>query len=368
MIDKIAFIICCNDETYLNECLYYINQLQVPEGFETDVIVIREATGMTAAYNAGMYASDAKYKVYLHQDVYLLKEHLLYDMLEIFKDDTIGMIGTVGARKLPESAKAAQAWDCGNVLVYNGNMLAHMKHLAIGDASVIDVEAIDGMLMMTQYDIEWDEQTFDEFHFYDISQCMEFRKRGYRVVLPKDEAVWALHDSGISAERGYDEYRRRFCEKYRRDGFVYDSSEDTWYTKIGQDLEERKEWILETAQKRITPGLVSAIGEFEKAGYSDTDIFCLGIYLEIVNREIEANGSSTTQSGITWNNFRECERKVRMLLWRVELIDSAEAAEELVRSLESGILSLELVQTVAEHCVRNQKWLWQELMRHMRVS
>lgn len=49
---KIAFIICVNNELYFEECVYYINRLIIPEGFSTDVIAIREADSMCAAYNA----------------------------------------------------------------------------------------------------------------------------------------------------------------------------------------------------------------------------------------------------------------------------------------------------------------------------
>ena len=62
---KIAFIICVNNELYFEECVYYINRLIIPEGFSTDVIAIREADSMCAAYNAGMQSSDAKYKICL---------------------------------------------------------------------------------------------------------------------------------------------------------------------------------------------------------------------------------------------------------------------------------------------------------------
>lgn len=85
---------------------------------------------------------------------------------------------------------------------------------------VMDVEAIDGMLMMTQYDLLWDDRSFDAFHFYDISQCMEFAFAGYRIVLPVDEDVWALHDSGISGERGYDDYRKKFCENMQTEDSI----------------------------------------------------------------------------------------------------------------------------------------------------
>lgn len=67
--DTIAFIICVNNELYFEECKYYIERLKVPAGYDIDVIGIWEADSMCAAYNLGMRSSDAKYKVYMHQDV-----------------------------------------------------------------------------------------------------------------------------------------------------------------------------------------------------------------------------------------------------------------------------------------------------------
>ena len=73
--NKIAFIICTNDELYFNECLHYINHLSIPEGFTVDVISIENAEYMTKAYNEAMNQSDAKYKVYMHQDVFILNKN-----------------------------------------------------------------------------------------------------------------------------------------------------------------------------------------------------------------------------------------------------------------------------------------------------
>lgn len=54
--NKIAFIICTNNQLYFNECCYYINRLLLPEGFERDVIGIEDAPSMCAGYNAGCRA------------------------------------------------------------------------------------------------------------------------------------------------------------------------------------------------------------------------------------------------------------------------------------------------------------------------
>ena len=82
--NKIAFIICTNNQLYFNECCYYINRLLLPEGFERDVIGIEDAPSMCAGYNAGMQSSDAKYKVYLHHDVFIKESKFIFYLLERF--------------------------------------------------------------------------------------------------------------------------------------------------------------------------------------------------------------------------------------------------------------------------------------------
>ena len=79
MIDdkKVAFVICVNNELYFEECLWYINQLHIPDGYKKDVIRIAGAESMAQAYNAAMASSDARYKVYLHQDVFIYEREFI---------------------------------------------------------------------------------------------------------------------------------------------------------------------------------------------------------------------------------------------------------------------------------------------------
>ncbi len=86
--DTIAFIICVNNELYFEECRYYIGHLEVWAGYDIDVIGIWEADSMCAAYNLGMRSSDAKYKVYMHQDVFIRDSRFLEKTLRIFLGST----------------------------------------------------------------------------------------------------------------------------------------------------------------------------------------------------------------------------------------------------------------------------------------
>lgn len=210
---KICFITCVNDNKYEQEMLSYINHLEVPEGYAIESLSIYNAKSMASGYNGGMRSSDAKYKVYLHQDVFLVNPHFIWDILEVFQDPLIGMLGVVGSPKLPENAIMWNAPRVGKLycnIIYKSNL---STFYAI-DGKYCEVEAIDGMLMATQYDIPWREDLFDGWDFYDVSQSMEFRNRGYKVAVPNQKHPWCIHDNDFSNLKNYYQARRIFKENY----------------------------------------------------------------------------------------------------------------------------------------------------------
>ena len=80
------------------------------------------------------------------------------------------------------------------------------------------VKAIDGLIMATQYDIPWREDLFQGWHFYDISQSLEFNKKGYKVVVPKQDNVWCMHEQKWNKKyaKEYLEIRETFFEEYKQ--------------------------------------------------------------------------------------------------------------------------------------------------------
>lgn len=82
---KICFIICTNSEQQLQECMMYLSLLYVPEGYQTDIITVTDASSMATGYNEAMRASDAKYKIYLHQDTFIVEPYFLDYLLKLFK-------------------------------------------------------------------------------------------------------------------------------------------------------------------------------------------------------------------------------------------------------------------------------------------
>ncbi len=216
--NKICFIICYNNDLFLSECSAYIQALHVPDGFSIDILSVEGAPSMTAGYQYAMKESDAKYKVYLHQDVFIINPDFLFRMLEVFQADSqIGMMGLVGTTHMPESGIMWEN-DCrcgtcreGHVI---GDHTSYFPHPISGDFE--EVEALDGLLLATQYDLPWREDLFAGWDFYDVSQSAEFRLAGYKVVVPRQDTPWVIHDESITNTTTYHVWRDVYLKEYTK--------------------------------------------------------------------------------------------------------------------------------------------------------
>lgn len=208
---KIAFITCVSDESEYAECRFYLERLHIPEGYAVDYLCIQDAPSMAAGYNAAMEDSDAKYKVYLHQDVFIKYVNFIPDLLAVFAGDPqVGIVGVVGKTEMGTTALGIMEWDVGNVI--HNHEIMDLNFPEQGDFA--QVAAADGLLLATQYDIPRRADIFDGWNFYDISQCMEFRKRGYKVAVPRQKEIWCCHDALGSKFTDYFAYYDRFLLEY----------------------------------------------------------------------------------------------------------------------------------------------------------
>jgi hypothetical protein len=213
---KICFISCVNRPEMYKEALFYINRLELPEGFELECICIENARSLASGYNEGMSRSDAKYKVYMHQDVFIINRRFIADLTAVFNlDESLGLIGMCGAEKLPQDAVwwgAGKKYGC--VYENHTGSMGRLEFKKPGGACA-RVEAIDGLLFATQYDIPFRSDLFDGWHFYDVSQCFEFIRKGYFCAVPGMPEPWCIHDCGIvNTGNGYEPARQRFIREY----------------------------------------------------------------------------------------------------------------------------------------------------------
>jgi hypothetical protein len=95
------------------------------------------------------------------------------------------------------------------------------------------VRTIDGLIMVTQYDLPWRDDILKGWHFYDLSHSFEFLKAGYEVGVPKQLRPWCIHDCGVrNMPIGYEESRKTFYNQY-----------STW---LNTELENK--WIFHTPE------------------------------------------------------------------------------------------------------------------------
>lgn len=217
---KFCFIICTNDELLLSECLHYIDCLTVPAGYEIDLLTIADAPSITSGYQEAMEQSDAQYKIYLHQDVFILNRNLLADLLAIFQSDPqIGLIGMVGYDTISPNGIMWHAPRCGNL--YTKKEAAAYPSLAGYHYSVVKdgysyAAEIDGFFMATCHDLPWNTKELDGWDFYDAFHSIDFLQKGYKIAVPTQMHPWCLHDDNQFLNlTGYDTYRQIFLKHYK---------------------------------------------------------------------------------------------------------------------------------------------------------
>ncbi|MDR1699818.1 MAG: glycosyltransferase family protein [Lachnoclostridium sp.] len=214
-----SFILCVSNEDFLSETEVYIRNLNIPDGYAIEIIPIYDAKSMTSGYNQGMNKAQGKYKIYMHEDVFLIYSNMLSDIIRIFSsDNSIGMIGIAGSSDLPDSG---MWWNSKKEKTYHGMYIDRIHQCVTPTFPVINqyvqAEIIDGLLMITSKDIPWREDLLNGWHFYDASHSQEFIRQGYQVVIPQMKTMWALHDTHFRwtyNDNEYNRYREIFMKEY----------------------------------------------------------------------------------------------------------------------------------------------------------
>nr|WP_055736261.1 glycosyltransferase family protein [Alkalicoccobacillus plakortidis] len=201
----ISFICCVTNEALFKRCCAHIEQLYMPSGYQSEIVPVRGAVSMTAGYNSGMNQAVGQYKVYLHQDSFILNQSFLYDLLFIFQNNkNLGLLGVIGTRKLPFHGM----WWLSDYKFKVGKIIEvrdTFKQTIFVDTTYMyeKVACIDGLLMVTQYDLTWPEEAITGWHFYDTAQSLQYAKEGYDVGVAHQSSPWVIHYCESSTMKGY---------------------------------------------------------------------------------------------------------------------------------------------------------------------
>ena len=186
---KIAVIALCDPDEPA-AIRPYLDALDVPHGYEVELIEVCAEGSTAAACQQAMEKTDAKYKVYLAPGSILIRLTFFQEMLCLFaKDPAIGIIGLIGTPQLSTTGELVMSPHIvGNVL-YTDDTSFHGEPI---EGEMENVMAVSDYLIATQYDIPWRSDLFHEDSFWAEAQCIEFRRQGYRTVVPRQEEAWLI--------------------------------------------------------------------------------------------------------------------------------------------------------------------------------
>jgi len=192
---KISFITCVNDEVLYQECVRYLRSLNIPNGFKVEMIGVRDSKTMNQGYNIAMHQSDAKYKVYLHQNTYIINKDFIQNVIGLFQEySKLGMAGVIGAGKLHSSGVWWNSSEKYGKIIGSRNSSLKISEFKEVESDYKPVQVVDGLIIMTQYDLPWREDLFTGWHLSDISQALEYHRAGFEVGVPKQISAWCIHD------------------------------------------------------------------------------------------------------------------------------------------------------------------------------
>ncbi len=177
--DKIAIIIHSSDEQYLEECLNYVEMLEIPELYTVDVFVGDEASEKAVFYNEAMEVSDAKYKLYLSENTFIVQKDCLLQCIKLFEEnEKLGMLGILGSKGEAKLGKA----------IVSDSQSTGLHDFQKGKDGYYIAEKLDEAFLFTQYDIAWENAS---------EHAADFVENGYLAAVPYQDIAWCQVDINL---------------------------------------------------------------------------------------------------------------------------------------------------------------------------
>lgn len=354
---RFAFIVCSNNKTYFETCRKFILNLQVPEGYSVDVIAMNGAESITEAYQSAMLSSEAKYKVYLHQDTFILKDTFIQECLDVFTAHSeIGLLGVIGADRLRRDGNIYKYWNLGGTLICNSEFLGitnFQPAFSMENERFVYAEAVDGMLMVTQYDLDWRKDILHGFDYYDVSQAMEFRRRGYRAaVLNSGNYGWTIHDCGYVTPFHIHSSKLAFCREYAAEGFQYGEKDmDNALISIWEEIPE----LVRNIRKMFDQGQYEEVEHMvlslKQHSVVNTELNELLQVIQIDRLEKENGGNYILANRPDAETVLKKYLWVKLLLWEITYCVNSRAGDILLNALELGEISEIMIEIIGKHCL-----------------
>jgi GT2 family glycosyltransferase len=191
----ISIIVCSRERDISAELRKNIRETIGSEiGYE--IIVIDNSQNQYSifeAYNKGVSLSSHPFLLFMHDDVEYRTTEWGVKLMDHFKDHQVGCVGIAGTPYLPYTPGAW--WGSGTYHFYLLQFLHSDTHPAFfnffpENTTKQEVVVLDGVWMCIRKElfrwIQFDETTFDGFHFYDLDITLQAYKAGYKILCVND--------------------------------------------------------------------------------------------------------------------------------------------------------------------------------------
>ena len=183
MNDKtIEIIIAQFIEENVIELVSTLSECIVPDGYEILINIITAAHRKIEVYKTAVTNSDSKFKIYLDENIRIYNKNFLNDIIDIFKDESIGLITCIGSEIIPSDAR----------LNINTKRIGGLKFQDkyyekwTSENHLCDIRTIEGYFLATQVDIKWIDDGFITDDYIALVYGIYIRKFGLRTVVSKN--------------------------------------------------------------------------------------------------------------------------------------------------------------------------------------
>ena len=209
-------------------------------------------------------------------------------------------------------------------------------------------------------DVRWREDLFDGWDFYDVSQCLEMRRMGWRVVVPCQETPWCYHDNFYSRMLNYQKYCNKMITEYQD----IQSFQAMDYSESRKELEQIKEIARKELYELVDKGekaqFLELFQEQENRGW--LHLKDLEVLADIAAAEREAGMERFWLEGASGEQLRGKLLELHRILKRIEYRKDA-ADGEIYRKLEA--YSTPAIKTVLCAYTERPQAVWDRIQEEM---
>ena len=215
---QIAVLVRQTQEAHYALCVASLQAARLPAGYALEIFPLTAAQPYAKQVNEILSRTTAKVKIFINDDVCLTSPLAIEQMLEIFREEDVGMAGFLGSRSLPVSGNLLEAPDVWGAV--RMPMKGSLEEIRFGKAATHEfttgVRFLCPSFFATQVDIPWNED-YEKQYYAVLAHCRAMEEGGQKMVVPLPREIWCAYQmENISFDSAEGDRRRYFAAYHSR--------------------------------------------------------------------------------------------------------------------------------------------------------